>query len=107
MRGTWGTQGFSLDYEISWTQHYSSLHISGGQGSALVVLTISCSPRSPNARDLGHPGLQLGLRNLMDTALFVTPYQRGAGKRSSRLDDFVLSQVPKCEGPGAPRIGRA
>ena len=21
MRGTWGTQGFCLDYEILWTQH--------------------------------------------------------------------------------------
>jgi hypothetical protein len=41
MRGTWGTQGFCLDYEISWTQHWDA----GIQLSAGHALLWSCSSR--------------------------------------------------------------
>jgi len=47
-------------------------------------------PRSPNARDRGHPPPAGGTRHLR------------WGRRRLRALGFVVSPVPKCEGPGAP-----
>jgi len=58
------------------------------------------SPRSPSARDLGHP----------DSHPFAN-YAKGWGTQIPTLSQTTrkdgapsISQVPKCEGPGAPRF---
>jgi hypothetical protein len=46
MRGTWGTQGFCLDYEISWTQHQAEFN----QSTASAMGVRADTPRTPFTR---------------------------------------------------------
>ena len=67
---------------------------------------MGCTPRSPSARDLGHPdcaALEEGQYRGLSTAAQKRAFGRddkgwGGGERRLNCD----TQVPKCEGPGAP-----
>jgi len=83
-----------------------------GGADGACALRRSLYPRSPNARDRGHPPPAVGQTALarLGVRCIPGPQMRGTGgtrhlrwgRRRLRALGFVVSPVPKCEGPGAP-----